>query len=66
MGRNRLRGATHLFLLAADDEGLLPLAAFLVPIGSVGDLTFAAVQQDEPMTQNGASPSFYVTATRPR
>lgn len=60
------RGATHLLLLAADDEGLSPLAAFLVPIGSVRDMTIAAVQQDEPMTQNGASPSFYVTAAGPR
>jgi 5-methylcytosine-specific restriction protein A len=60
------RGATHALLLAADDPGQTPLAAYLVPLDAFSALTEAALAVDVPLTQNGASPSFYVTATGPR
>lgn len=66
VGRAKERGATHVLLLAADDSGQTPLAAYLVPLVAFGALTEAALAADFPLTQNGASPSFYVTATGPR
>ena len=66
VGRAEQRGATHALLLAADDSGQTPLAAYLVPLDAFGALTEAAVAVDLPLTRNGASPSFYVTATGPR
>jgi 5-methylcytosine-specific restriction protein A len=54
------RGATHLLLLAADNEGHVPLAAYLLPIDQIG--VRQAVVRDESLTRNGASPSIYVTA----
>lgn len=55
------RGATHLLLLAADDEGRTALAARILPIAAIEPLTQEAVEVDEAMTLNGASPSFYIT-----
>jgi 5-methylcytosine-specific restriction protein A len=66
VGRAGQRGATHALLLAADDSGQTPLAAYLVPLNVFGALTEAALAVDVPLTRNGASPSFYITATGPR
>ena len=64
--RARQRGATHILLMAADKVGKTPLAAYILPVGAMGALTKEAVLLDEPLTQNGASPSFYVTAGNER
>jgi len=56
------RGATHLLLLAADDEGHTPLAAYLIPIDQIDVVIRQAVATNESLTRNGASPSLYVTA----
>jgi len=56
------RGATHLFLLAADNAGHKPLAAYMLPIDQVGSVVKEAVAVDESLTRNGASPSIYITA----
>jgi hypothetical protein len=55
------RGATHLLLLAADNDGFVPLAAYMLPIDQVGKLVKEAVSFDESLTRNGASPSIYIT-----
>jgi len=60
------RGATHLFLLAADDAGHKPLAAYMLPLDQVGSIVKEAVVVDESLTRNGASPSIYVTANGER
>lgn len=64
--RAELRGATHLLLLAADNKGLMPLAAYLLPTGQTGNIVRRAVEIDESLTRNGASPSIYITATSER
>jgi len=64
--RAELRGATHLMLLAADNEGHRPLAAYLLPTGQTGDIVRQSVEIDESLTRNGASPSIYITATGER
>ena len=56
------RGATHLLLLAADNEGHTPLAAYMLPIDQTGNVVKQAVAIDESLTRNGASPSIYITA----
>jgi 5-methylcytosine-specific restriction protein A len=56
------RGATHLLLLAADNEGHVPLAAYMLRINEVGKVIKQAVAIDESLTRNGASPSIYITA----
>lgn len=56
------RGATHLLLLAADNEGHKPLAAYLVPTGQIGNIVRQSVKIAESLTRNGASPSIYITA----
>lgn len=60
--RAELRGATHLLLLAADNEGHKPLAAYLLLIGHTGNIVRQSVEIDESLTRNGASPSIYITA----
>jgi len=60
------RGATHLLLLAADNSGHKPLAAYMLPIDQVGSVVKQAVAIDESLTRNGASPSIYITANGER
>lgn len=60
--RAELRGATHLLLLAADNEGQKPLAAYLLPTGQTANILRQSVKIDESLTRNGASPSIYITA----
>lgn len=60
------RGATHLFLLAADNAGHKALAAYMLPIDKVGNVVKEAVSVDESLTRNGASPSIYITANGER
>lgn len=60
------RGATHLFLLAADDTGQKPLAAYMLPVDQIGIVVKEAVAVDESLTRNGASPSIYITANGER
>jgi len=60
------RGATHLFLLAADDAGHKPIAAYLLPVDQIGIVIKEAVAVDESLTRNGASPSIYITANGER
>jgi 5-methylcytosine-specific restriction protein A len=64
--RAKERGATHLLLLAADDNGLSPLAAYLLPVDTVSELVCQAVDLDFNLTKNGASPSIYIVASRER
>lgn len=56
------RGATHLLMLAADNEGQKPLAANIVSIDKVTNIIKESLSIDESLTRNGASPSIYVTA----
>jgi hypothetical protein len=60
------RGATHLLLLAADNSGHKPLAAYVLPIDQVGIVVQQAVAIDESLTKNGASPSIYIVANGER
>lgn len=60
--RAEARGATHLLLLAADNEGQRPLAAYILPTGQAGYIIRRAVEIDESLTRNGASPSIYIVA----
>ncbi|WP_136799680.1 HNH endonuclease [Desulfosediminicola ganghwensis] len=60
--RARERGATHLLMLAADNEGHKALAANIVPIEKITHLTKECLSIDESLTRNGASPSIYVVA----
>jgi len=60
--RAKDRGATHLLLLAADDEGNVPLSAYLLPIDKTGEVIRESVAKDESLTKNGSSPSIYITA----
>ena len=48
------RGATHLFLLAADDAGHKPLAAYMLPVDQVDTVVKEAVAVDESLTRNGS------------
>jgi predicted HNH restriction endonuclease len=64
--RARGRGATHLLLLAADNAGHKPLAAYMLPIDQVSTVVKEAVAVDESLTRNGASPSIYITANGER
>ncbi len=64
--RARGRGATHLFLLAADNAGQNPLAAYILPIEQVDSVIKEAVEVDESLTRNGASPSIYITGNGER
>jgi len=54
------RGATHILLLAADDAGHMPLAAYVLPIDQIGAIVQQAVATDESLIKNGASPSIYI------
>ncbi|ABW66729.1 HNH endonuclease [Desulfosudis oleivorans] len=56
------RGATHILLLAADNDGHKPLAAYILSVNQVGSVVKEAVAVDESLTRNGASPSIYITA----
>lgn len=60
------RGATDLLLLAADEMGDTPLAAFLVPISQVGALTGLCLDTDFDLTKNGNSPSLFIRAGNSR
>lgn len=60
------RGATHLLLLAADNDGQKPLAAYILPVNQVGNIVKEAVEVDESLTRNGASPSIYIIANGDR
>lgn len=60
--RAKDRGATHILLLAADDVGQKPLAAYILPLYNIGRVVKEAVAVDESLTRNGASPSIYITA----
>lgn len=60
------RGATHLLLLAADNDGQKPLAAYILPVNQVDSIIKEAVVVDESLTRNGASPSIYITANGDR
>lgn len=60
--RAEARGATHLLLLAADNEGQRPLAAYILPTSQAGRIIRQAVEIDESLTRNGASPSIYIVA----
>jgi 5-methylcytosine-specific restriction protein A len=56
------KGATHLLLLAADNAGYVPLAAYMLSVNQIGKVIKQAVTTDESLTRNGASPSVYITA----
>lgn len=56
------RGASHILLLAADDGGHVPLAAYVLPVDQIGAVVQQAVETDESLTKNGASPSIYIVA----
>ena len=60
------RGATHILLLAADNDGQKPLAAYILPVNQVDNIITEAVEVDESLTRNGASPSIYITANGDR
>lgn len=64
--RARERGATHLLMLAADNEGKKALAANIVSIEKVSLLTKESLSIDESLTRNGASPSIYIVANGER
>jgi len=55
-------GATHILLLAADNDGQKPLAAYVLPLYQISRVVKEAVAVDESLTRNGASPSIYITA----
>lgn len=60
--RAEARGATHLLLLAADDAGSNPLAAYLLATDQIAYVVSGSVEIDESLTRNGASPSIYIVA----
>lgn len=56
------RGATHLLMLAADNEGRRVLAACISPLDRFPLLMKECLSIDESLTCNGASPSIYIIA----